>query len=103
MNGYHTEKDMHRVQTWENTRLDPHDKTTVHMYNLNVSHSAEYKCHILYSDDSMTDTVINLRVTGMSVSNLTYKNVFDKLFFHLNVVPMKLIRFRLMDGHFFSP
>lgn len=67
VNGYHTEKKSLGVQTWENTRLDPHDKATVHMYNLSVSHSGEYKCHIQYSDESMAETVINLRVTGMTL------------------------------------
>lgn len=65
VNGYHTEKKTLKLRTWENTRLDPHDKATVHMYNLNVSLSGEYKCHIQYSDESMPETVINLRVTGV--------------------------------------
>lgn len=61
------------------------DHNYMHMYNLNVSHSGDYQCVVLYSDgnNSIDETDIHLSVTGMSVLNLTFKNVFDCLSFQL--------------------
>ncbi|XP_044059484.1 uncharacterized protein LOC122879449 isoform X2 [Siniperca chuatsi] len=60
VNGFYESK---KVQPWENTRLG-HDKTTVHMDSLNISHSGDYLCLIMYSDSHKTETVIQLSVTA---------------------------------------
>ncbi|TDH14971.1 hypothetical protein EPR50_G00026520 [Perca flavescens] len=49
---------------WKNTIMD-HDKTTMHMYNLNVSHHGEYQCLFQYTDSSATQKqVIHLNLTA---------------------------------------
>uniref|UniRef100_A0A3Q3WR17 Immunoglobulin domain-containing protein n=1 Tax=Mola mola TaxID=94237 RepID=A0A3Q3WR17_MOLML len=64
VNGFHTLREIH-TQRWENTRLDNNSKTAVLMFNLNITHSGDYKCIINYSDSDQHDTtVIQLSVTA---------------------------------------
>ncbi|XP_031153082.1 uncharacterized protein LOC116048248 isoform X2 [Sander lucioperca] len=63
VNGYYESKDTSQL-AWKNTIMD-HDKTTMHMYNLNVSHRGEYQCLFQYSGSSATQKqVIHLSVTA---------------------------------------
>lgn len=67
VNGFHTLREI-PTQRWENTRLDNNSKTAVLMFNLNITHSGDYKCIINYSDSDQHDTtVIQLSVTGECV------------------------------------
>lgn len=81
VNGYHMTKDL-SVLAWKNTRMDD-DNRTIHMFDLNMSHSGDYRCviHYIGSANQIVETTIHLAVTGMSV--LTFKNVFDRLSFGL--------------------
>lgn len=60
VNGFHSENNIPDKMKWNNTRLDPHNKTTVHMYNVTLKHAGVYKCHI----DGIPVTTVNLTVTG---------------------------------------
>ncbi|XP_078102477.1 T-lymphocyte activation antigen CD86-like [Sander vitreus] len=63
VNGYYESKDTSHL-AWKNTIMD-HDKTTMHMYNLNVSHRGEYQCLFQYSGSSTTQKqVIHLSLTA---------------------------------------
>lgn len=66
MNGFHASRKL--IIEWNNTKLDSPNGTTVHMYNLNVSHSGKYECIIQYEGIAKHDEKwINLILTGMSV------------------------------------
>ncbi|XP_049432279.1 uncharacterized protein LOC125888761 isoform X1 [Epinephelus fuscoguttatus] len=62
VNGYHASKPL--TNTWENTRVDR--DMTMHMEDLNVSHSGSYQCHIRYHDGqiNLNHTVFHLSVTA---------------------------------------
>ncbi|XP_032366412.1 uncharacterized protein LOC116685478 [Etheostoma spectabile] len=63
VNGYYESKNTSQL-AWKNTRVD-HDKTTMHMYHLNVSHDGEYQCHFQYSDSGGAQKqVIHLSLTA---------------------------------------
>nr|XP_046244838.1 uncharacterized protein LOC124059109 [Scatophagus argus] len=77
VNGFHTLRDISEsTSAWENTRVTPNN-TTVHMYNLNISHAGDYECLILYSDsETITKDVIHLNVTAnYSVPEVTLQCV----------------------------
>lgn len=61
VNGFHLERNMSSISKWNNTRLDPHNKTTVHMDNVTLKHAGVYKCHF---DEIDSATIVNLEVTG---------------------------------------
>ncbi|XP_034723769.1 CD276 antigen-like [Etheostoma cragini] len=63
VNGYYESKNTTQL-AWKNTRVDD-DKTTMHMYHLNISHHGEYQCHFQYSDNSGAQKqVIHLSLTA---------------------------------------
>lgn len=68
INGYFATKPIPDNMRWENTRVD-NGSTTVHMYNLNISHIGTYKCIIQYTDGTETFDNVYLRVTGMCLFN----------------------------------
>lgn len=61
VNGFHSENDIPDKMIWNNTRLDPQNKTTVYMYNVTLKHAGVYKCHF---DELFPETTVNLEVTG---------------------------------------
>ncbi|XP_039647675.1 uncharacterized protein LOC120553392 [Perca fluviatilis] len=66
VNGYYESKTALEIAelAWKNTIMD-HDKTTMHMYNLNVSHHGEYQCHFQYIGSSATHKqIIHLNLTA---------------------------------------
>ncbi|XP_030249277.1 uncharacterized protein LOC115567140 [Sparus aurata] len=63
INGYFAAKPIPDNMRWENTRVD-NDSTTVHMYNLNISHIGTYKCIIQYTDRTETFENVYLSVTA---------------------------------------
>ncbi|XP_054455697.1 uncharacterized protein LOC129091988 [Anoplopoma fimbria] len=65
VNGYYASKNA-SSQGWENTILDL-NRTTMIMYNLNLSHSGDYQCIIRYSDYAtrgVPDIHLHLDVTA---------------------------------------
>lgn len=85
VNGFYSEKNMSLISKWNNTRLDPQNKTTVHMYNVTLKHAGVYKCHF---DDDYPATTVHLNVTGKRK-----KNVFQAF----KVIPKMWVRLRIMD------
>lgn len=71
VNGYYASRNTSHL-AWGNTRVG-HNKTTMEMYNLNLSHSGDYQCHFRYIDSHSAEPAISLHlsVTGMNVLNLT--------------------------------
>ncbi|XP_074497946.1 uncharacterized protein LOC141771498 isoform X2 [Sebastes fasciatus] len=64
VNGYHMTKDL-SVLAWKNTRMDD-DNRTIHMFDLNMSHSGDYRCviHYIGSANQIVETTIHLAVTA---------------------------------------
>lgn len=76
VNGFHRWDDLSGTPTWKNTRLDQHQKTTVHMFDLKASQGGVYRCIIRYGGIRRRDeTNVHLRVTGMN--DLNPQNNFD--------------------------
>ncbi|XP_073336728.1 T-lymphocyte activation antigen CD80-like isoform X2 [Pagrus major] len=65
VNGYYASKTIPPNRGWENTRVDK-GSTTVHMYNLSISHIGRYKCIIQYTDKDNPDTFedVHIKVTA---------------------------------------
>ncbi|XP_035479755.1 CD276 antigen isoform X1 [Scophthalmus maximus] len=62
VNGYYASKNINT--SWENTRVEP-NRTHVHMYRLNISHSGDYLCIIQYNgSNTITEVPIKLTVTA---------------------------------------
>lgn len=51
--------------------MDDKDRTTVHMFNLKVSHGGDYECHIKYSDELYWH-VMKVSVTGKKKCNTLF-------------------------------
>lgn len=65
VNGFHSERDIPETMKWNNTNVDPHNKTTVHMYNVTLKQAGFYKCHIgAIEREIESATTVNLEVTG---------------------------------------
>lgn len=80
VNGYYASKNINT--SWENTRVEP-NRTHVHMYRLNISHSGDYLCIIQYNgSNTITEVPIKLTVTGTSVKQW-HNNYFRYKFFFL--------------------
>ncbi|XP_036939836.1 putative selection and upkeep of intraepithelial T-cells protein 1 homolog [Acanthopagrus latus] len=63
INGYFAKKTIPDDMKWENTRVD-NGSTTLHMYNLNISHIGTYKCIIRYMDGTENFDNVHLSVTA---------------------------------------
>ncbi|KAM6932157.1 T-lymphocyte activation antigen CD86-like [Lycodopsis pacificus] len=64
VNGYYASQNVSQM-AWENTRRDL-DNMTILLYNLNVSHSGDYQCFIMYSDmkKPKSHMCLHLKVTA---------------------------------------
>lgn len=77
INGYYTNRPIDK-QTWNNTRMDQDERTTVHMFNLKASDEGDYMCIIEYSDMSHNKTSIKATVTGEMKENQSFMDVVEQ-------------------------